>query len=300
MDITELIYRPRLIDFGLWLSRTLPPGVGYRLADFVAARIAAQKDSSTTRAIRANQWVVNGEDLSAAELDQIVLDTLRHTARGVFDLFHTAQDQAAMNDQIVYSDRVENLLELNIQKKISVVGLGIHMSNFDMVAQAAYMRGLRALVISLPETDGAVERQHAMRERAGFEILPASRAALRQAVRRLQNGECVLTAIDRPVEDTKYFPSFFGRPAALPIMSIYMALKAKVPVIVLASIKQPDGKYHIFASDFIEMQTHPDRNKEIVQNAEYVLEIAADFIRQAPCQWGMSIPVWPGVYDQVP
>lgn len=300
MDITEFIYRPRFIDFGLWLSRTLPHGVGYRLADFVAARIASQKDSSTTRAIRANQWVVNGEDLSAAELDQIVLDTLRHTARGVFDLFHTAQDQAAMDGQIVYSDRVENLLELSIQKKLSVVGLGIHMSNFDMVAQAGYMRGLRALVISLPETGGAVERQHAMRERAGFEILPASRAALRQAVRRLQNGECVLTAIDRPVEDTKYFPRFFGRPAALPIMSIYLALKAKVPIIVLASIKQPDGKYHILASDFIEMQPHPDRNKEMIQNAEYVLEIAADFIRQAPCQWGMPKPVWPAVYDQVP
>ena len=300
MDISELLYRPRFIDFGLWLSRRLPTGVGYRLADIVAARIAAQKNSSTTRAIRANQWVVNGEDLSSADLDQIVLETLRHTARGIFDLFHAAQDQAAMDDQIVYSANVEKLLQLNFQKRISVVGLGIHMSNFDMVAQAAYMRGLRALVISLPETDGALERQHAMRERAGFEILPASRAALRQAVRRLQDGECVLTAIDRPVEDTKYFPRFFERPASLPIMSIYMALKARVPVIVLTSIKQPDNKYHIFASDFIEMQPHPDRNKEIIQNAEHILEVAADFIRQAPSQWGMSKPVWPAVYDQVP
>jgi KDO2-lipid IV(A) lauroyltransferase len=300
MDIDNLIYRPRFIDFGLWLSRTIPPRVGYRLADFMAGRIAAQKDSATTRAIRANQWVVNGENLSTAELDHVVLETLRHTARCTFDLFHYANNQAAMNNHIVYGTHAENLLQMNIEGKISVVGLGIHMSNFDMVAQAAYMRGLRALAISLPETNGAVGRQHAMREKAGFEILPASKAALREAIRRLQGGECVLSAIDRPIQETKYFPRFFGRPAPLPVLSIYLALKAKVPIVVLANIKKSDGKFHLLASDFIEMQPHPDRNTEILQNAEYILEIAADFIRQAPYQWGMPIPVWPAVFDEVP
>jgi KDO2-lipid IV(A) lauroyltransferase len=300
MDINNFLYRPCFIDLGLWLSRTLPQGVGYRLADFVAGRIAAQRNSPTTRAIRANQWVVNGENMSATELDQVVLDTLRHTARCTFDLFRYANDQAAMNDQIVYGARIEKLLQMNIEGKLNAVGLGVHISNFDMVAQAAYMRGLRALVISLPDTNGALNRQHAMREKAGFEILPASKAALREAIKRLQGGECILSAIDRPIQETKYFPRFFGRPAPLPILSIYLALKAKVPIVVLANIKRPDGKYHLLASDFIEMQPHPDRNTEIIQNAEYILEIAADFIRQSPYQWGMPIPVWPAVYDEVP
>lgn len=300
MDINEFIYRPRFIDFGLWLGRKIPPSVGYRLADFVASRVAAQKDSPTTRAIRANQWVVNGENLSTEELNQVVLETLRHTARCTFDLFHTINDPKATNEHIVYGPYAENLLQMNMQGKLSVVGLGVHMSNFDMVAQAAYMRGLRALAISLPETSGAVDRQHAMREKAGFEILPASKAALREAIRRLQDGECVLSAIDRPIPDTKYLPKFFGRPAPLPILSIYLALKANVPIVILANIKQSDGKYHLLASDFLEMRPHPDRTTEILQNAEYILEIAADFIRQAPYQWGMPIPVWPSVYDEVP
>jgi KDO2-lipid IV(A) lauroyltransferase len=300
MDLIDFLYRPSFIDFGLWLSRKIPPRAGYLLADFVAGKIAAQKDSATTRAIRANQWVVNGEDLSASELDQIVLDTLRHTARCTFDLFQTANDRQATNEQIVYNPYAENLLQMNVRGKLSAVGVGIHMSNFDMVAQAAYMRGLRALVISLPETSGAVNRQHAMREKAGFEILPASKASLREAIKRLRGGECVLSALDRPIQDTKYFPRFFGRPAPLPILSIYLALKANVPIVVLANLKQADGKYHLLASDFIEMQPHSDRKTEILQNAEHLLEIAADFIRQAPYQWGMPIPVWPSVFDAVP
>jgi len=300
MDITDFLYRPRFIDLALWLSRTVPTGIGYRLADFIAGRIAAQKNSQTTRAIRANQWIVNGEDLTTDELDQVVLDTLRHTARCTFDLFHYANDLDATNDQIVYSPRIENLFKMNTEGNLNVVGVGVHISNFDMVAQAGYMRGLRALVISLPDTNQAVDRQHAMRERAGFEILPASRAALREAIRRLQDGECVLSAIDRPIQDTKFFPRFFGRPAPLPIMPIYLALKAKVPVVLLAAIKQPDEKYHIQATDLIEMQPHPNRNTELIQNAETILDIAAGFIRQAPYQWGMPLPVWPTVYDEVP
>ena len=300
MDINDFLYRPRFIDIALWLSRTVPTTVGYRLADFIAGRIAAQKNSPTTRAIRANQWVVNGEELSANELDQIVLDTLQHTARCTFDLFHYANDLDAAKDHIVYGPRTENLLQMNMEGNLNVIGLGVHLSNFDMVAQAAYLRGLRALAISLPEIGGAVGRQHALREKAGFEILPASKATLREAIRRLQGGECVLSAIDRPIEDTKFFPRFFGRPAPLPILAIHLALKTKVPIVVLANIKRPDGKYHILASDFIEMLPHPDRNTELLQNAETILDIAAGFIRQAPTQWGMPKPVWPSAYDEVP
>lgn len=300
MDISNFLYRPRFIDFSMWLGHAIPRNAGFRLADFVAGRIAAQKNSPTTRAIRANQWVVNGEKLTAAELDQVVRKALKHTARGVFSLFHAFNDPAAMNEMIVYSPHAENLFQLNKEGQVGAVGVGVHMSNFDMAAQATYLRGLRALAISLPETTEAVDRQHAMRELAGFEILPASRDSLRIAIKRLQSGECVLTAIDRPIQDTKHYPKFFGRPAPMPIVAIYMALKAKVPIIVIASIQQPDGKYHLLASDLIEMQPYPDRNQEMLINAETVLEIVADFIRQAPYQWGMSKPVWPDLFDQVP
>jgi lauroyl/myristoyl acyltransferase len=69
---------------------------------------------------------------------------------------------------------------------------------------------------------------------------------------------------------------------------------------VMVTIRQPDGKNHIFTSDPIEMESHPDTDTEMLRNAEKVLSIGEDFIRQAPNQWAVPLPVWPEVLDQTP
>jgi lauroyl/myristoyl acyltransferase len=81
---------------------------------------------------------------------------------------------------------------------------------------------------------------------------------------------------------------------------IFLALKAKVPLKMLATIRRPDGKHIIMASDSMEMETHPDRETEALRNAERVLRVAEGFIRQAPAQWSVSLPVWPDMLARVP
>jgi lauroyl/myristoyl acyltransferase len=86
----------------------------------------------------------------------------------------------------------------------------------------------------------------------------------------------------------------------LPVHHIFLALKAMVPIVMMTVILQSDGKYHLLSTDPIEMQSHPDRREEVVQNAEVILRIAEDFIRLAPLQWSMTLPVWPDILNQVP
>jgi hypothetical protein len=50
----------------------------------------------------------------------------------------------------------------------------------------------------------------------------------------------------------------------------------------------------------MEMETHPDRETEALRNAERVLRVAEGFIRQAPAQWSVSLPVWPDMLARVP
>jgi len=71
-------------------------------------------------------------------------------------------------------------------------------------------------------------------------------------------------------------------------------------MVVMAANLRPDGKYHIETSNSIEMDPHPDRDLEAIQNAEKVLHMAERFIRKAPQQWSMSLPVWPEIFDLVP
>jgi KDO2-lipid IV(A) lauroyltransferase len=103
----------------------------------------------------------------------------------------------------------------------------------------------------------------------------------------------VLTGIDRPIEKPEVTPLFFGRPAALPIHHIFLAAKARVPIVITAAYLQQDGKYHVSASDLIDMDPCPNPEETILRNAEKVLAVAETFIRRAPQQWSVPLPVWP-------
>jgi lauroyl/myristoyl acyltransferase len=63
---------------------------------------------------------------------------------------------------------------------------------------------------------------------------------------------------------------------------------------------QPDGRYTVIKSHPIEMEPHPDRQVEMLRNAEKVLSIAETLIRKVPYQWTISLPVWPEALEQVP
>jgi KDO2-lipid IV(A) lauroyltransferase len=116
----------------------------------------------------------------------------------------------------------------------------------------------------------------------------------------VREGEVVVTGLDRPVNGLKTRPNFFGHPASVPIHYVSLAMRAKAPLVVMASVLRPNGKIHILTSDFIEMHSYSDRKTGLITNAERVLEIAAGYISQAPHQWSIIAPVWPQVLGEVP
>ena len=300
MNLQDLLNSQQAGRLALWVSRRIPPHMGQGLARVLANWIASQDSLPLVQAVRANQWVAGGEQLSADQLDRVVRDTICSLADSFYTLFHYLDDPAAMQAMIEYSPQAKEVIARDQKSDEGAIVVGVHMSNFDLVAQTAAHHGLRALAISVPQPDQAVEWQHNIRRNAGIEILPASMANIRQAIKRLQGGEIVLTGLDRPIPDPKYRPRFFGRPANVPVHYVQLALKARVPVVVMAAVRQDDGVYQILSSDYIYLEPNPDRKMEMEHNAERVLSIAEDFIRQAPQQWAIFQPVWPEVQELVP
>jgi KDO2-lipid IV(A) lauroyltransferase len=178
--------------------------------------------------------------------------------------------------------------------------VGIHTSNFDLVLQWLGQLGLKFLGLTIPNPQGGHRMEFEMRKRSGVNLIPASIGGVRQALRHLQRGGVVLTGIDRPIPEPKAWPRFFGRPAALPVHHIFLATKAQVPVMIIATNRLDDGKYHVLTSELIEMDACPNQEAEALHNAEKVLRVAEGFIRMAPQQWSISLPVWPNAMDQVP
>jgi lauroyl/myristoyl acyltransferase len=295
LDLQAIINSPIGVGLALGLGRILPAATGYRMADRLALLIAAQKKSSMVRAVRANQWIVHGGDISPNDLDRAVEAVFRNTAYCLYDFYHHINRFSEMAKRFHFPHASEKILKNHRQGESGIVIVGVHLSNFDLVAREATQRGLKAMVLAYSNPGKGYQWQNELRRRAGLDLVPASVQAIRLAIRRLEAGGNVLTGIDRPIRDVKYQPIFFGRPANLPVHHIHLALAANTDIIVVAAIKQANGDYDIQVSEPVRMRTCADHDKEILMNAEIVLKVAEAMIRQAPEQWSMFYPVWPGI-----
>ncbi len=288
------------LNIAYFIGRYLPNQLGRRIAVFAADRISARKDWKLVRAARLNQWVARGENLDQAELDEAVRENFRSTARSIFDLYHNINNLESFRKTIDVHPIAEQFLQRPEYSERGLVVAGLHMGSFDFIGQAAGIAGVKGFYLGLPTVNSGYQKQIEMRKERGMNIIPTNPATLKQAIKYLRAGGMILTGFDRPDDSYQDRPLFFGRPAALPIHHIFIALKAQVPMMIAAVLWRPDGKYHFLFSEPIEMLPHPNRRTEILQNAENILHIAEGFIRQDPSQWEMTFPVWPEVMSLVP
>lgn len=300
LDLQQVINSSLSLRLVSVFARGLPPRLGYPMADFIAEQITRQRNSKVVQAVRANQWVIHGEVLDGTALGQVVHETFRYWAHSIFDLYHYVQTPDAAGQLIILEPSFQPLAQRPEFDKRGLMIVGLHLSNFDLVLQWLCSRVMKPLILTIPNPQGGRHLEYEMRKRAGMKLLPASLSAFRQVIKHLQRGGMVATGIDRPIPNPEFCPRFFGRLAALPMHHIFLATKAHVPIVVTVANLQQDGKYHVFASDLIEMDSYPDSEMGMLRNAEKVLGIAEEFIRRAPQQWSVPLPVWPQVMDLVP
>jgi phosphatidylinositol dimannoside acyltransferase len=298
--LARVMNSPFMLSFIISMARLLPQRAGYALADKVGGWLAGRSESPQVKAIRANQWGVSGEKATAAELDRAVREVYWYSARSIFEVYHFLQNPRGMGGLYVLEDSFKTVVARPEISERGLVAVGLHMAGFDLGLQWLCSTAFKPLILTIPDPQGARGVEYDRRRKTGMNIMPGSFEGVRQALRFLERGGLVVTGIDRPMQKGEPKPLFFGRPAILPVHYVYMAQKAHVPVVVVISRLEKDGKYHIHTSDPIEMESHPDRKQELQLNAEKVLKVGETFIRQTPHQWLVPLPVWPEVMPEVP
>ena len=300
IDLQSIINSQFGVRFVSLLGRTTPPWVGYRMADLVAGWMATRRHSNIIRAIRTNQWVIRGAGPDREGLDRAVRDTLKNIARSLYSLHHYIHNPKAIHNMVDLDPVAQRLVERPEFSDRGLMLVGLHLSNFDFILQAMSVRGLKVLVLTIPDPKNGRRMEYEMRKKSGMNLVPASVSAMRQAVKHLEMGGVVLTGMDRPDFDSKTHPIFFGRISSLPVHYSYLAMKACVPVMIVAAKMETDGRYHVTTSEPIEMESYSDYEEGTVRNAERVLKEAEKFILPVPEQWSISLPVWPDLMDNVP
>lgn len=276
------------------IGRAVPRRVADPFVRTAARRIALNRDSRLVRAARLNQWMISGRTLAGEALDAAVLENLTMAARFLYDLYHVLGRPAAEDALIVRDEAFERLVERERSAEGPFVYVGVHFGNFDIMGRALGRAGWRMQTLSVPEPTSGYQWQNEMREQVGFRLTPVSVESLKEAARRLEQGESVLTGLDRPLpRPDKVMPRFFGHPAPLPLLHVRLAMRAGVPVVVCTSLREQDGRYRLLASDPIPMEGTRPTPEALLANAERCLAVPEAWIREHPAQWVMPHIVWP-------
>lgn len=300
MSLQDLINGEIGVSFAKSIAKGLPEKAGFRLAHFIARIISQRKNTSMVRCARANQWVISGKQLSGEELDQQVREVFDHTGYCLYDLYHNIDDPKALLEKITFSPKLIETLTSREKCDQGTIYLTPHLSNFDLAGRAITYSGHQMLVLSYPNPNKGYQMQNKLRKEYAIEVMPMSVESLRLGKQRLQEGKAIITGLDRPLDESKYHPKFFGYPSTLPVTYVKLALQTQSPIVVVACIGNENGRYTADASDLISMEKYDDPIEEMERNAEKVLKQAETFILAHPEQWSMLYPVWPWALDEMP
>ncbi len=297
MDLSAISNSKWATGVALGVGKMVPPRVGHGLARRVALKISANRDDPMVQTMRANQWMASRGTLSGQQLDDAVRDAFAYSGRFLYDLYHVMEDPDALMGMVEVDETFERVLAE--AKQGPHVYAGVHLGNFDLIGRALGYNGWKQQLLTVADPNGGYKWQNEMRERYGFDVTPVSIEALKHASRRLAEGGSVTTGLDRPLPDAKQFPVFFGKPSSVPLLHVRLAMRAKVPVVVISAILGEDGKYRLQASEPIHMETGGSTASDMLANGERVLVEVEKLIERAPRQWAMTHPVWPDVVGTV-
>ena len=300
MSLESIINSRIGIGIILGIAKSMKPATGYRLADRVADWISSHQDSRMVRAVRANLWIVTGENLPREELDQLVRENFRQTARNLFDLYHNLYNYPAILKRVTLSPRLVELLEARTKNKEGTLLVAPHLSNFDFAGRAMALHGYNVQALSYPQPRPSYQWQNRLRRDIGINITPMSTESMRLAKTHLREGGIVITGLERPLPQTNYYPHFFGHPAPLPVSYVRMALQTNAAILLVACVGSPEENYTLECSGPVTLKPFDNATDEIERNAETVLQLAEPFIRDHPTQWAMTYPLWPFALEKMP
>ena len=300
MKLRDFLLSPAVNKMGLWLGEHTPPAAGYWIARTVAGRIARRTKSDQVRAVRLNQWMLSGRTLSRAGLDEFVRKVYLAYSRCMYDFYHNMRNAAAIRRLVKFDDNFMQFMNDSKIGKQGSLGLLLHMGGFDLAGYAIALQGMKPQVLSYPNPNDGYKYHNELRERQGLHVTPLSMEALQEASRFLKDGGTVITGIDRPWPSTNYHPKFLGEESDIPVTTIQLAIRTRVPVVTIACIRQSDGTYLLQASPYLEMKTYKDREEQLIKNTEMVLAVARPYLESSPTQWSMFYPVWPQLCESMP
>ncbi len=292
MRARDLLSGAPLIALGMFLARVLPRRLGYWIARRIARGMAARR-SRLFRVLCANLGRVVGPTVSTQELEALAESAIYHAGRTYVDMFRASVDGLRRGRIPVRVDaQAWASVRQAFQDGRGAILVAPHMSNFDLAIQWVAAQGIVLCGLGLPNPTPGVRLMNWLRARRGTPVMPVSVGAVRSAIKWLKEGKVVFTGVDRPIFPDDEPILFFGAPARLPTGYVRLALQTEARVVAACCVQDPDDVYRIIFSPPLEFERTGRLDEDVRRGARQVLRYLEQYIRAAPDQWLMFVPVW--------
>jgi len=301
MSLVKKFNNKYLIKIGIKLCQLVPRKMGLAIIEPFTSVIVSMKNTDLIKAVRSNQKVISGdESLTASELDLRTKAVLRHALTCYYDFFRNINNPEKMSALFPTADELNREFEQATKTEGAMV-ITPHLSNFNLLFQVITEKGFRAKVLTLSNLYSGYSVINKIRSQVGAEIVPVDEGSyFSETVEYLKSGGMAVTSVDRPVPTRKHKHqiNFFGKPSALPVGYISLALAAGVPIIIVTTFMKADGLYEFNFSEKIYLKEYQNKLDDMLLNGEMILKKIEELIKQAPDQWLMYYPVWPDQLNQ--
>lgn len=220
----------------------------------------------------------------SAEIHAIVYGVYQNLGRVMinhcFCSHHSAKDILAKVEFV----GIDILKKALAQNKGVIVTSG-HLGDWETLgialATAGYPISLVVAPIRNPYLNNMITEN---RKRMGVRLISKKGMAVRHITRDLKENRCVGMLIDQDAGRSGTFVNFFGRPSSTPKGPAQYALKRDIPIIMIFSFPQDDGRVKMVFEE-IEVPSSEDQEEAIQQITQQMTSRLEYYIRQNPGNW---------------
>jgi KDO2-lipid IV(A) lauroyltransferase len=178
----------------------------------------------------------------------------------------------------------EVLQRLGVEHRGLVLFSG-HVGNWELAGAYLASRGVKMNAVvrrmANPLFDGFLNRT---RRRVGMRIVYDS-DAVRELIRGHKEGRSAALIADQGVLGlASTFVPFFGRPAKTPRGPAVFALRFQAPIVFVAAVRQPSGKYRMCCEEIVVASTG-DRDSDVDATVANFTAALERLVRRYPDQY---------------
>lgn len=169
-----------------------------------------------------------------------------------------------------------------------------HLGNWELTAAWLSIFGYPvdgiAMHMANPLADRFFQRT---RERLGMRVIWDDRA-VREVPRALQAGHTIGFMSDQSAKGlAATVVPFFGRPARTPRGAAVFALRGDVPIVFVATLRQPDGRY-VQRFEAVPVMRTGDREADVLATVQRYTDVLERLVRAHPGQYFWQHRRWKG------